>query len=184
MTEHLAVYTIGHSNHSGDTFLALLREHGVQAVVDVRSAPYSQFAPHFNRSNLSLLLGKEGIKYLFAGKVLGGRPTDPACYRAGVVPEGKADFLTLVDYPTVARQEWYRRGVRRLLDIATEQVTAVMCSEEDPRRCHRHHLIEPSLSEQGIELRHIRRNGAFETFGTIDTEASSAGVEQLALNEF
>jgi uncharacterized protein (DUF488 family) len=184
VAEQIAVYTIGHSNHSSDTFLALLREHGIQAVVDVRSAPYSQFAPHFNRPSLSRMLGKEGIQYLFAGKVLGGRPTDPACYLAGVVPERKADYLTLVDYPTVARQEWYRRGVRRLLDIAAEQVTAVMCSEEDPRRCHRYHLIEPSLSEEGIELRHIRRNGAIESIGTIDTEASSAGVEQLALIEF
>ena len=74
--------------------------------------------------------------------------------------------------------------MKRLLDIAAEQVTAVMCSEEDPRRCHRYHLIEPSLAVQGIELRHIRRNGALETIGTIDTEASSAGGEQLALIEF
>ena len=175
MGDKMRVYSVGHSNLSTNVFLALLEKFGIQTVVDVRSAPYSRFAPHFNQSCLNRLLNEHGIQYFFAGKVLGGRPTDPDCYRTGVVPEGKADYLTLVDYPAVARQDWYQRGVKRLLDIAAKQATAVMCSEEDPHRCHRHHLIEPSLREHGVELLHIRRNGSLE----ITTEA-----EQLTLIEF
>lgn len=178
MGQNLTVHTIGHSNHSIEEFVALLKKYAIQVVVDVRSAPYSRFAPHFNQTSLELLLNENDLQYLFAGKFLGGRPTDPACYRDGVVPVGKADYLALVDYPAVAQQEWYQRGVRRLLDIAAEQATAVMCSEEDPRRCHRHHLIEHSLREHGVSVQHIRRNGMLDP---TETDPSPSPAAQLAL---
>ena len=63
-----AILTLGHSNHPLERFLGLLAEHGVTAVADVRSAPYSRFCPHFNRRALSSALEARGIQYLFLGR--------------------------------------------------------------------------------------------------------------------
>jgi uncharacterized protein (DUF488 family) len=156
------VFTIGHSNRDADDFVGTLLAHGIEAVVDVRSVPFSQWTPQFNRDAIEERLGAAGIAYHFAGKQLGGRPDDPTCYRSGAVPDAGADYLSLVDYEEVARRPWYRRGLDRLLEIAATRRTAVMCSEEDPVRCHRHHLIAQSLLERGIAVTHIRRDGAVE----------------------
>jgi uncharacterized protein (DUF488 family) len=182
MAESLVVYTIGHSNHPADHFLELLSRHQIQAVIDVRTSPYSHYTPHFTGKALQPLLRQHSIEYLFAGEVLGGRPSDAALYKAGVVPEGKGNYLKLVDYSAIARQEWFQRGIQRLLDIAGTRATAVMCSEEDPQRCHRHHLIEGSLRKRGATVLHIRKDGSLETIDPKET--SDASSPQLALLGF
>ena len=73
MTNH-PIFTIGHSNHSLEDFLALLSKHRVTAVADVRSAPWSRFNAHFNRNALSAALKARGIHYVYLGRELGGRP--------------------------------------------------------------------------------------------------------------
>ena len=73
------IYTVGHSNHTIDHFLLLLRRHGISAIGDVRSIPYSRFAPHFNRRDLSVALRTAGITYVFLGRELGGLTDDPEC---------------------------------------------------------------------------------------------------------
>ena len=70
------VLTIGHSNHSMDALLALLKQHGVTAVADVRSAPYSRYMPQFNHDALQGVLEAGGIEYVYLGGELGGRPAD------------------------------------------------------------------------------------------------------------
>lgn len=169
------ILTIGHSSHEPEHFIDLLRQHGVTMLVDVRSAPYSRFAPHFNRRSLAALLGEARIAYQWAGESLGGRPEDPACYRDGVVRKGKVDYLA------VAQRPWYQGGVRQLLETAALGILAIMCSEEDPRRCHRHHLLEATLREQGAEVLHIRRDGSLETIEPDDPAPSAAPSPQLAL---
>ena len=67
------LFTIGHSTHSWEKFLELLRQHRIEAVADVRSSPYSQFNPHFNRESLQLALPQQGISYVFLGEELGAR---------------------------------------------------------------------------------------------------------------
>jgi uncharacterized protein (DUF488 family) len=156
------VYTIGHSNHSPQVFLDLLRKFEIRLLVDVRSQPYSRYLPHFNRPELEHLLANNDIQYLFAGEFLGGRPRDPKLYKNGQIPEGKADYLNLVDYPEVARTDYFQRGLQRLEQLAAELTVAIMCSEEDPLQCHRHHLIAKDLDQHGILVRHIRRNGDAE----------------------
>lgn len=158
----LVVYTIGHSNLDEEAFLALLKRHEIETLVDVRTSPYSRFAPHFNQRELRAALRNRGIGYAFGGEKLGGRPGDPALYKNGVVPDGHADYLNLVDYPAVARQSWFQEGVERLLELAAEAPTAMMCSEEDPNRCHRHHLIAQALLKRGVGVRHIRKDGRIE----------------------
>src|SRR5215469_10403560 len=75
-------YTIGHSSHSAELFLALLANHAIQVVVDVRSAPYSRYAPQFDREILQRALGQGGFRYLFLGRELGGRPANQDYYDA------------------------------------------------------------------------------------------------------
>jgi uncharacterized protein (DUF488 family) len=156
VADALTIYSVGHSNLTIEGFLTLLTDHGIETIVDVRSMPYSQYSPQFNREELQRALDRQGISYAYAGDFLGGRPTEPSCYKNGVVPEGKADYLSLVDYPAVARQPTYQRGLNRLLEIAAESRTAVMCSEEDPNRCHRQHLIAQTLLEKDCSVLHIR----------------------------
>ena len=184
MAESLVVYTIGHSNHSPNRFLDLLRCHQIQAVVDVRSVPFSRFAPHFNGPELQLLLEQRGIQYVFAGEVLGGRPSDPMYYKTGAIPEGKADYLSIVDYSTIAQQPWYQRGVQRLVDIAATRATAIMCSEENPLRCHRHHHLESSLRDRDANVVHIRRDGTLEMISSEETEPAAVQSPQLTLAGF
>lgn len=169
------IFTVGHSNHAAESFLALLRQHRLEILVDVRSAPYSRYAPQFSRGSLSASLGDAGIRYIWAGSALGGRPGDPTCYRDGIVRKGN------IDYRAMARQTFYQEGVRQLLANAADGSVVVMCSEEDPRRCHRHHLLEPSLRELGVAVQHIRRDGCLETIDLAETTTTTAPIAQLAL---
>ena len=66
------LFTIGHSNHAFGHFRALLRRHGIEAVADVRSRPYSRFVPHFSKGRLDRLLAEADIGYLYLGAELGG----------------------------------------------------------------------------------------------------------------
>ena len=158
----LAIYTIGHSNMSIDTFFATLQRYGVRVVVDVRSAPFSKFTQQFNRKPFSQFLTGHGMEYRFAGEVLGGRPTDPTCYFNGVLPDPKTHFLKMVDYAAVAKRDWYLQGIQRLLMIAREQPTTIMCAEGDPIECHRHYLIAHTLLLHGVIVHHIREQALLD----------------------
>jgi uncharacterized protein (DUF488 family) len=57
------LYTIGHSNHEIAVFVGLLRQHGVTAVADVRSHPYSRYVPQYSREPLKGALVDAGIAY-------------------------------------------------------------------------------------------------------------------------
>ncbi|MGH2615375.1 MAG: DUF488 family protein [Thermomicrobiales bacterium] len=177
-TEPLTILTIGHSNLEAVAFRSLLRQHEITTVVDVRSAPYSRYAPQFSRGALRGLLDEAGIRYVWAGDVLGGRPDDPACYRDGVIRRGN------VDYSAMARQSWYQDGIERLLTEAASAPIVVMCSEEDPRRCHRHCLIEPSLRERSVRVQHIRGDGTLETIVAEETAEETEQSPQLTLTGF
>ena len=170
-----AIYTIGHSNVSAQKIIELLQKHHIEIVVDVRSAPYSRYSPQFNRETLAKTLESHGIEYAYAGDYLGGRPKDPTCYRQPPAAGGKTDYRNAVDYAEVARRPRYQRGLERLMEIAQEKATAILCSEENPRHCHRHWLIAQSLLERGFEVQHIRGDGRLEPASEI-TE-----VQQLSL---
>jgi uncharacterized protein (DUF488 family) len=88
------LFTIGHSTHTLEHFLSLLTKHQIDAVCDVRSIPYSQRNPQFNRERLKKALGEAQIAYVFLGKELGARSDNPACYI-----EGKVQYNYLVDEP-------------------------------------------------------------------------------------
>ncbi len=172
----MKLMTLGHSNHSIERFLELLDSTGAMVLVDVRTAPASRFNPQFNRSSLEHFLANRGVPYYFAGQYLGGRPSDPTCYKKRTLPPPGADFLHEVDYPEVMRREWFVKGVHRLLEIADEQTAAIMCSEEDPAQCHRHHLIAKYILQEHPEvtIHHVRGDGQ-----TLNAASLHVTVDQL-----
>jgi len=146
------IYTIGHSDHTADELIALLERHGIARLVDVRSQPYSRWAPQFNRENLARALMDAGIEYLHMGEPLGGRPADPTLYAAAGEQERP-------DYDRVAATPIFREALDRLVALAAERVTVVMCSEGDHRHCHRALLLAPALRALGVCVRHILPDG-------------------------
>src|SRR5271169_5124351 len=98
-----AIYTIGHSTHSTDKLIGLLKGASVSAVSDVRSRPYSRMNPQFNREPLKEALRVAGIKYAFLGKELGARSEDQNCYRNGQV-----------QYDLLAQTDLFKHGIKRV----------------------------------------------------------------------
>ena len=146
----ISIYTIGHSNHTVVAFVDLLSRHEITLVVDVRSQPYSRWAHQFNREILARDLQDAGIAYRFMGDALGGRPADLTLYE----PDQESP-----DYQRVEQTPAYQAGIDQLLDLAGTEQVAVMCSEGDHRRCHRHLLITQTLLGRGVRVLHIQPDG-------------------------
>lgn len=155
------ICTIGHSTMPIDEFIQLLGSNQIDLVVDVRTAPYSRFASQFNKLDLEHALQRQGVEYRYEGTRLGGRPDDPTCYRSGTVPDHaeREDFLKLVDYEVVKQKTWFQQALDEVVELSANQRLALMCSEENPLDCHRHRLIASALTERGVEVLHIRRDG-------------------------
>lgn len=162
------IYTIGHSSHAAEHFVSLLRQHGISTLADVRSLPYSRWAPQFRKDALARSLGTAGIEYVFLGPELGGRPAGAEFYTA----DGN------VDYARRAQAADFLAGIGRLIDLARRGATAILCAEEDPRRCHRRLLVTPALVERGVAVEHIRGDGRLEAESTAEE-----GAPQLRLFE-
>jgi uncharacterized protein (DUF488 family) len=162
MTKPLRIYTIGHSNCDLQTILDLLAIYMVKVLVDVRSVPYSRHAFQFNQKRIAQPLWEAGVRYEYLGDKLGGRPNDPACYKSGVVPTDWKNLLFEVDYPAVMKSDFFQEGISQLIGFAEADTVAVMCAEEDPSNCHRHHLIGKYLASKGVEVLHIRGDGTLQ----------------------
>ncbi len=180
------LYTIGHSNHEITKFLTLLNEHNIQQLVDVRSSPYSKFNLHFNREILESKLKQQSIDYFFAGSHLGGRPKDPSCYKQHVLPKEGTDYLHEVNYPEVMKKTFFLQGIRRLLMLAEQNTTTIMCSEENPAQCHRHHLIAKYLLSEypTLTILHIRGDGMVYNAKTVLDSVGDVPAEQPSLFNF
>ena len=146
------IYTIGHSIHHIDSFISLLQKHGIDAIADVRSVPYSRRNPQYNRETLNEKLREQGIAYVYLGKELGGRSDDPGCYENG-----------RVSYRLLAKTPLFRSGIKRLLEGSIRNRIALMCAEKDPLHCHRSILVARELVEIGVDIEHILDNGHLET---------------------
>jgi uncharacterized protein (DUF488 family) len=154
------LFSIGHSNHALERFLDLLRQHRIEVLVDARSHPYSRFAPHFDKSSLKEAVSKAGIKYLFLGRELGGRPDGDEFY----------DKEGHVLYGRVAEASLFLDGIERLENGIANYRIALMCSEENPSACHRRLLVGRVLAARGIQLEHIRGNGRVQTEAEFQAE--------------
>lgn len=134
---NLQIWTIGHSNHSIDTFLELLREHEIQVIADVRSFPTSKIE-HFKKEHMEKWLHERGLEYIWLGKELGG-------YRKG-------------GYEKHMKTKIFREGIKQLLEIARNKRTCIMCMEANPKYCHRRFISE-HLERNGIKVTHIIAKG-------------------------
>ena len=142
------IHTIGHSTRSLDELVALLLDHGVDHLADVRAHPGSRRYPHFSRDSLRATLPERGIAYSHHPD-LGGRrrglPDSPngawrnASFRAYADYMGTDEFATALD---------------GLLDLTRGKRAAIMCAEAVPWRCHRW-LISDALVARGIDVHHI-----------------------------
>lgn len=148
----MKLFTIGHSNHSIEAFIELLKQHGVTAVGDVRSNPYSRRFPYFNQSSLKNVLKTADVAYVFLGQELGARPNDPGCYEEG----GQAR------YELIASTTAFAQGLDRVILGAERHQIVLMCAEQDPIICHRAILVCQHLRMSGLEIQHILKNGNLE----------------------
>lgn len=146
------IFTIGHSTLSAEAFLALLRQHQVEAVADVRSTPFSRFNPQFNRDVLEQSLKENGIRYVFLGKELGARSDDRSCY-----------ILGRVQYGRLAQTALFQSGLDRVSHGAARYRVALMCAEKEPLECHRTLLVAKELVARGLPVLHIHSDGHLET---------------------
>ncbi len=153
----MELFTIGHSNHSIEAFISLLQQHGITAVADVRSHPYSRYLPHFNKSELEAALKDAGIEYRFLGQELGARPNDPSCYVDGKAP-----------YEKIAATQFFEKGIKRLLKGAEYYKVALMCAERDPITCHRTILVCQHLRSFDVTINHILTDGNLESHEALE----------------
>lgn len=147
--ENRLIYTIGYGKREIHELIAALESRRIRYLIDVRSSPYSRFKPEFSREALEVSLRRRGIRYVFMGDQLGGRPSDATCY-----VDGK------VDYDCLKETAQFKSGIKRLRTAWDKSLTiCLMCSEGRPEECHRSKLIGMVLQSMGIEVAHIDFDG-------------------------
>jgi len=148
------IYTIGHSTHQLDYFLELLKEYGVNCVVDVRSVPASAYNPQYNQEPFKNFLKNHKVTYLHFAEEFGARQTDPDL----LDNEGKLDFVKV-------RNTWlFKNGLERLWQGIEKGFTiAIMCSESEPLDCHRFSMVSFGLEIDGFEVKHILKDKSIKS---------------------
>jgi uncharacterized protein (DUF488 family) len=141
----MRLYTIGHSTHSLDEFVELLRHYEVGRLVDVRTIPRSRHNPQFNKEDLSVSLRNRRISYRHMKELGGLRRARADSINAGWQ---NASFRGFADYMQTPE---FNAAVETLIELAAEKQAAIMCAEAVPWRCHRS-LIGDALLVRGIEV--------------------------------
>jgi hypothetical protein len=149
-------------------FLALLRPHEIQVVVDVRSSPYTKYAKHFNREDLSASLKGQVCVMSSWGTWWEVAPRTPRVRRGSYVL-----------YDRLSNSPAFQSGMKRLVKGAKEYRVALLCGEEDPSVCHRHLLIARVLGEWGLEVSHLRGDGSVVTDLELIEAAREAKSDQM-----
>jgi uncharacterized protein (DUF488 family) len=142
------IFTIGHSNRTFDEFVELLRSNGVKRVIDIRTIPRSRHNPQFNRETLGPALKKFGIAYTHLKKLGGLRHADPKSVNLGW---HNASFRGFADYMQTAE---FEAGLERAMKLAESKLSALMCAEAVPWRCHRS-LVGDALLIRGYQVLEI-----------------------------
>jgi uncharacterized protein (DUF488 family) len=155
------IKTIGHSNHAIERFVDLLKAGGVEALVDVRSMPYSRRFPQFGRERLAQSLSSAGILYRYEGAALGGKPKDGA------------------SYDQLAERPEFRDALDRLIAGSADATLCLMCAEKEPLDCHRTVLVSRRLAERGVEIEHLLADGRHKLHAVLEEELVSGSKEGL-----
>ena len=144
----VVVFTIGHSTRTIADFIRLLKAHGVQRVIDVRTIPKSRHNPQFNRERLSPALHRARLHYRHLPGLGGLRHARRDSTNTGW---RNAGFRGYADYMQTAM---FRESLHRCIELAKRERVALMCAEAVPWRCHRS-LIADALLVRGISVREI-----------------------------
>ena len=133
----MKLYTVGHGNLEMEPFIRLLQENDVRWVADVRSAPYSRMFPWFNKAELAQALDDAGIRYLFLGNELGGKPREGETESEWV--QGKLNPALV---SSLSRTKRWAKGIAYLAGVVRSmeeenETGCLLCSEKDPNNCHR-----------------------------------------------
>lgn len=155
------LFTIGHSQHTPEYFVALLKKYAITYVLDVRTTPYSKYAEQFNKQNVCLLLENFDIKYSFMGNYFGARPEKPSLYS----DDGYLDF------EKTAQSEKFMIGMKSVLSgLKQGNKIALMCTEKDPFDCHRAIMVARAFDLNGINVNHILADGNIQTQKELDSQ--------------
>jgi uncharacterized protein (DUF488 family) len=148
----LTLHTVGHGSRTIEELVALLKEAGVDTLMDVRAQPRSRHNPQFNDAALRAACERAGAVYHWAGRQLGGmrapRPDSPHV----ALDEGRRGFADHMD------TEAFKKGAAQLQQLAARGACAILCAERDPSRCHRS-LIADYLVLQGVRVVHLLAPG-------------------------
>lgn len=165
--------TVGHSSHTLESLLDLLRGQDVGLVGDVRSVPWSRRHPWFQRAPFARALEASGIAYVFLGDALGARPREP----------GLRDDAGRADFARIAATARFRAGLARVRELAARERLALLCAERDPADCHRTLLVCRHLRhDPALRIAHLLAGGRLEPHA--DTERRllrRAGLAQAEL---
>ena len=142
------IYTIGHSTHTLEDFLAMLKSFNIEILADIRSFPGSRKFPHFNKENLPASLAVNNIEYIHLRNLGGRRKVNPDSCNTGwrvAAFRGYADYM---------ETESFKKAIKELEQIASEKRVAYMCAEAVWWRCHRS-LVSDYLKNEGWTVLHI-----------------------------
>lgn len=145
------IYTLGHSTHSKEEFIALLKKYQIERLVDVRSFPASRYVPQFNKENMEIWLPQNNIKYTHLPE-LGGRRS-----KSKIIDELLVDGwrnAAFRNYAAYSLTSEYENGISQLISLSKKTIVCYMCSEAVPWRCHRL-LISNTLVSRGFSIYHI-----------------------------
>ena len=151
MTDKPAIYTIGHSTHALEEFIAMLENHEIEFLVDVRTIPRSRTNPQFNKDIIPASLAEAGMDYRHIAELGGLRARQKTAQESPNKFWENQSFRNYADY---AMTENFRNGLEELKDIAAQKRCAVMCAEAVWWRCHRR-IIADYLLAEGYPVFHI-----------------------------
>lgn len=148
----MKIYTIGHSTQKTEKFIKILKENKIELLIDVRSSPYSKYTSNFNKKELQEIITENNILYKYLGQKIGGKPSNKEYY----YKNGEINYIKL------SKTSKFKEGIESIIKLSKKYNIVLMCSEENPYLCHRHHLISQKLQEKGFTIIHIRKNGKLE----------------------
>jgi uncharacterized protein (DUF488 family) len=151
--EAVPILTLGYGKRTLSEFIGIVEQHSIGFIIDVRSSPFSRFQPDFSKQVLAEHLRARGIRYVFMGDSLGGRPDDQSCYVNGHVA-----------YDLVRERSFFKAGIDRLQNaVKGGYRVCLLCAELHPEECHRSKLIGVTLVELGFQVIHICGDGALSS---------------------
>lgn len=145
---HPSIFTIGHSIRPLADFIEILKAHGVQRIIDVRSIPRSRHNPQFNRATLARALRSAHIAYVHLKKLGGLRHAKVGSKNLGW---HNSSFRGFADYMQTPE---FQAGLDRAIKLSRARASALMCAEAVPWRCHRS-LIADALLVRGFPVEDI-----------------------------